>query len=504
MTSSTTLVAVALGLSTTPVGIGMPTRRSGGDCPFNSSCAHLAGLILCPHDQCGPRQRYRHHGADQDLQDGAPIGRGVASGRPAHTEGCLPRAAGTVGMWQIDGAAHSGGLGAAHQRNRTDQRGVTQRTAQTSRTRHRLSGFGVAAVAQRRLQHQAAVAGGGHPRRTRPDRRPGQAGRARGIREGQTRATLRRDATAGVDRPRVGRQADGTAARRAVRRPRRHDKATTQRRTPAYLDREARDDADGHPRHRRSRVPFGRRRRHEPEARPGDRNGADRPPPSAHPRHHAHARVSPDPRLSDRVVVRPVRRHTGNRVTGRPPWFGGFVGIVGLLLVWWLLAALGAAGGTIPTPVDVISTMARDGTALYWSNFAVTSSGALQGFLWGNGLAIALAVLVVLVPPVESLATQLAILSYCTPLLALGPIILVVFGGRAPTIFLAAMYCFFTTMVGTLAGLRSADKASLDLVEAYGGGKWQKFTKVRLFAAAPHTLAELKIAATSAVVGAIP
>ena len=35
---------------------------------------------------------------------------------------------------------------------------------------------------------------------------------------------------------------------------------------------------------------------------------------------------------------------------------------------------------------------------------------------------------------------------------------------------LAAMYCFFTTMVGTLAGLRSADRASLDLVEAYGGG----------------------------------
>jgi hypothetical protein len=32
--------------------------------------------------------------------------------------------------------------------------------------------------------------------------------------------------------------------------------------------------------------------------------------------------------------------------------------------VWWLLAALGTAGGTIPTPADVISTMVRDGTAL--------------------------------------------------------------------------------------------------------------------------------------------
>lgn len=188
---------------------------------------------------------------------------------------------------------------------------------------------------------------------------------------------------------------------------------------------------------------------------------------------------------------------------GRPTWLGGAVGIVGVLVAWWALAALGVAGGTIPTPGEVVAGMAKDGMALYGNNFAVTSRGALQGFLWGNGLAIALAVLVVLLPPIESLATQLAILSYCTPLLALGPIILVVFGGRAPTIFLAAMYCFFTTMVGTLAGLRSADKTSLDLVEAYGGGRWQKFIKVRVFAAAPNTFAALKIAAPSAVLGAI-
>ncbi|BBZ30355.1 hypothetical protein MMAD_46500 [Mycolicibacterium madagascariense] len=182
---------------------------------------------------------------------------------------------------------------------------------------------------------------------------------------------------------------------------------------------------------------------------------------------------------------------------------GGVVGLVGVLALWWLAAALGVAGGTIPTPAAVVSGMAHDGLALYGPNVAVTSRGALQGFLWGNGLAIAVAVLVVLVPPIESLATQLAILSYCTPLLALGPIILVVFGGRAPTIFLAAMYCFFTTMVGTVAGLRSADGASLDLVAAYGGGRWQQFVRVRLISAAPNTFAALKIAAPSAVLGAI-
>ncbi|MGY1894277.1 ABC transporter permease [Nocardia gipuzkoensis] len=183
--------------------------------------------------------------------------------------------------------------------------------------------------------------------------------------------------------------------------------------------------------------------------------------------------------------------------------FGGVVGVLGLVAVWWALAALGAAGGTIPSPWQVLHTMYTDGWDLYGPNFRITALGALQGFVWGNGLAIALAVLIMLVPPIESLATQLAILSYCTPLLALGPIILVVFGGRTPTVFLAAMYCFFTTMVGTVAGLRSADRTSLDLVRAYGGGRWQQLYRVQAISALPSTFAALKIAAPSAVLGAI-
>ncbi|RMI30815.1 ABC transporter permease [Nocardia stercoris] len=183
--------------------------------------------------------------------------------------------------------------------------------------------------------------------------------------------------------------------------------------------------------------------------------------------------------------------------------FGGGIGVLALLGVWWILAALHAAGGTIPTPWTVLHTMYTDGWALYGPNFRITAQGALQGFLWGNALAIVLAVLVVLIPPIEALATQLAILSYCTPLLALGPIILVVFGGRTPTVFLAAMYCFFTTMVGTVSGLRSADRTSLDLVRAYGGGRWQQLRRVQAIAALPNTLAALKIAAPSAVLGAI-
>lgn len=179
------------------------------------------------------------------------------------------------------------------------------------------------------------------------------------------------------------------------------------------------------------------------------------------------------------------------------------MGIALLLAGWWVMPALRVARGTIPTPMQVISTMTSDGWQLYLPNLKVTAISAAQGFAYGNAAAVVLAILVMLVPRIEAVATALAILSYCTPLLALGPILLVVFGGRAPSIFLAALYCFFPTMVATVAGLRSAETASLDLISAYGGGAWQQFIRVRLFAAAPNTFAALRIAAPSAVLGAI-
>jgi ABC-type nitrate/sulfonate/bicarbonate transport system permease component len=62
---------------------------------------------------------------------------------------------------------------------------------------------------------------------------------------------------------------------------------------------------------------------------------------------------------------------------------------------------------------------------------------------------------------------------------------------------------FFTTLVGTLVGLRSADKTALDVVHAYGGGAIKKLTKVRLRAALPSLFVALRIAAPAAVLGAI-
>jgi ABC-type nitrate/sulfonate/bicarbonate transport system permease component len=186
-----------------------------------------------------------------------------------------------------------------------------------------------------------------------------------------------------------------------------------------------------------------------------------------------------------------------------PGWVGGIIGIVALLVVWEIVGQLDLASGSIPPPTDIVSQMITDGWSFYWSNVKVTLSEAAWGYVYGNVLAIGLAFVVLLVPLLEKPTMQLGILSYCIPVIAIGPILQITFNGQTPKIILAAMFVFFTTLVGTLVGLRSAEPVMFDVVRAYGGGRVAELAKVRIRAALPSLFAALRIAAPAAILGAI-
>ena len=178
-------------------------------------------------------------------------------------------------------------------------------------------------------------------------------------------------------------------------------------------------------------------------------------------------------------------------------------GPVVIVVLWEVLALTVFAGKhTVPTPVGVVRQMWTD-RSLYGTNTRTTLREAFKGYVYGNGLALALAAVVALVPAFERTLLRIAIASYCLPVIAIGPILQVVFDGDAPKSALAALSVFFTTLVGALLGLRAADPLSLDVVRAFGGGRWSMLVKVRFRAALPATFAGLRIAAPAALLGAI-
>lgn len=180
----------------------------------------------------------------------------------------------------------------------------------------------------------------------------------------------------------------------------------------------------------------------------------------------------------------------------------GLAGVLGVFLLWELGAHLLGGRHILPSPIQVAVQMWHD-KGYYWPNMVVTLREAGKGYLAGNALAIAFAVAFVQVPVLERLLMRLAIASYCVPLVAIAPILVVVTSGDTPKAALAAIIVFFTTLIATLLGLRSADQSSLELLRANGGGSWMALRKVRLWAALPSLFAGLQVAAPSALLGAI-
>jgi ABC-type nitrate/sulfonate/bicarbonate transport system permease component len=185
----------------------------------------------------------------------------------------------------------------------------------------------------------------------------------------------------------------------------------------------------------------------------------------------------------------PSRRLPGPDSPGRSGkksrWLIGAAGFAALIAVWQLLTATLASGNVEwPTPWSIVSLMHSDSWHFYWPNVQTTMWEAIKGFFWGNLVAIALAMLILLVPVIEKPMVQLSMVSYCLPIVAIGPVLAVSFSGEQPKAILAGMAVFFTTLIGMLVGLRSADGTSLDVIRAFGGGRYHMLVKVRLAAPA--------------------
>jgi ABC-type nitrate/sulfonate/bicarbonate transport system permease component len=187
-----------------------------------------------------------------------------------------------------------------------------------------------------------------------------------------------------------------------------------------------------------------------------------------------------------------------------PSWATGTIAVIALVVIWQVIIDVAAPHSKIwPPPTRILSTMHSDGWSFYWPNLQTTLWEATRGFFWGNLIAIVVAIVAVTVPILEGPLTQLGVVSYCLPIIAVGSIFVLVFSGETPKVIMAAMSVFFTTFIGMVLGLRAAPASSLDLVKAYGGGTWQQLRRVRLRSSLPSLFAALRIAAPAAVLGAM-
>ena len=178
--------------------------------------------------------------------------------------------------------------------------------------------------------------------------------------------------------------------------------------------------------------------------------------------------------------------------------------VVGLIALWQaIISIFGIPTYIAPSPGEVLATFIEQGPLLA-RNFVPTVAEALAGFVLGNTVAILIAVGFVHSRSAEKAFYPLAVFVNTIPIIAIAPILVLIFGnGYTPKIVIAALICFFPTLVNMVRGLRSVSPATLDLMRVLSASKPEVLFKIRVQSALPFLFAALKIASTTCVIGAI-
>lgn len=177
---------------------------------------------------------------------------------------------------------------------------------------------------------------------------------------------------------------------------------------------------------------------------------------------------------------------------------------VALLVIWQLgVRIFGVPQYIAPAPTDIFKVFISD-FPLLMRNFWPTLIEALSGFFVGNMAAILIAVAFVHSRSVERAFFPIAVFINTIPILAIAPILVLIFGpGMTAKVVIAALICFFPTLVNMVRGLQSVSPQTLELARILSASKSEVFWKIRLPSSLPFLFSALKIAATTCVIGAI-
>ena len=179
-------------------------------------------------------------------------------------------------------------------------------------------------------------------------------------------------------------------------------------------------------------------------------------------------------------------------------------GIVGFILFWAALVyGLHVPPFVAPSPAAVVETLVVNLPKLM-ENLLPTAIEAVSGFVIGNLAAIVLATAFVHQKSLQEAFFPIVVLINTIPVVAKAPILVLLLGnGMEPKIAIAALICFFPTLVNMVRGLESVNPQAMELMRVLSASKTEVFFKLRLQNSLPYLFSALKIAASTAVIGAI-
>jgi NitT/TauT family transport system permease protein len=135
---------------------------------------------------------------------------------------------------------------------------------------------------------------------------------------------------------------------------------------------------------------------------------------------------------------------------------------------------------------------------------AYTLYEATLGLLIGTTIALVVSVAMAYSRPLERAIFPIAVAVKVTPIVAISPVLVIIFGfGVMPKLIVATLLCFFPMLVNATIGFRDVNPAQLEFFRSISASRWQVFWKLRAPSSLPYIVSALKITYPLALTGAV-
>ena len=185
-------------------------------------------------------------------------------------------------------------------------------------------------------------------------------------------------------------------------------------------------------------------------------------------------------------------------------WSWPLLGGASVIAAWFAVVAVFRVPPFIaPGPVEVLAVIVENRWLLL-KNLAPTLQEALAGFVLGNGLGIVTAAVFVHNHTLQRMYFPIATLFNTVPIIAISPILILIFGlGLTSKVIVAAIICFFPTLVNMIRGFESVSASEMELMRVLSASRREIFLKLRVPRSLPFLFSALRITSASCVIGAI-
>ncbi|MGP5244939.1 ABC transporter permease [Corynebacterium variabile] len=186
------------------------------------------------------------------------------------------------------------------------------------------------------------------------------------------------------------------------------------------------------------------------------------------------------------------------------------ISVVLLCALWWgALRVLDVSTFVARSPSEVVQILTEGGEgratlSALLPDLGQTLADTALGFIAGLCAAVLVAGLFLVLPTVERGLMPIAMFFQSVPLVAMAPVLIIIFGrGQITVAAMGGIIVFFPALVNIASAFKAVPTSLTELVQVYGASRLRELVMVRIPACVPAICAAVRIAIPGALSGAL-